>query len=48
MIGEKSSQEALELVGYINKQTNKLSKVIESLEYSTEDLEGIVESFTIA
>ena len=48
VIGEKSSQEALELVGYINKQTNKLSKVIESLEYSTEDLEGIVESFTIA
>lgn len=48
VIGEKSSKEALELVEYINKQTNKLSKVIESLEYSTEDLEGIVESFTVA
>jgi methyl-accepting chemotaxis protein len=28
-IGEKSSKEALELVVYINKQTQKLSKVIE-------------------
>jgi len=48
IIGEKSSKEAIELVGYINKQTNKLSKVIESLEYSTEDLGKIVESFTVA
>lgn len=47
-IGEKSSQEALELVTYINKQTEKLSKVIESLEYSTEDLDGIVESFKVS
>lgn len=46
-IGEESSMEALKLVEYINKQTNKLSKVIESLEYSTEDLGGIVESFTV-
>jgi methyl-accepting chemotaxis protein len=47
-VGEKSSQEALELVAYINKQTEKLSKVIESLEYSTEDLDGIVESFKVS
>lgn len=46
-IGETSSKEALELVSYINKQTGKLSKVIESLEYSTEDLDEIVESFKI-
>lgn len=48
IIGEKSSKEVLELVSYINKQTQKLSKVIESLEYSTEDLDGIVESFKIS
>ena len=46
-VGEKSSQEALELVFYINKQTDKLSKVIESLEYSTANLDGIVESFKV-
>lgn len=46
-IGEQSSAETLELVSYIIKQTEKLSKVIESLEYSTEDLEGIVEGFKI-
>lgn len=46
-IGKKSSDEALQLVTYINKQTTKLSKVIESLEYSTEDLSKIVEVFTI-
>ncbi|WP_099468938.1 methyl-accepting chemotaxis protein [Konateibacter massiliensis] len=46
-VGEQSSKEVLELVSYINRQTEKLSKVIESLEYSTEDLGGIVESFKI-
>lgn len=45
--GETSSKEALELVSYINKQTGKLSKVIESLEYSTADLNEMVESFKI-
>lgn len=47
ILGENSSKEALELVFYINKQTEKLSKVIESLEYSTNDLDEIVESFKI-
>lgn len=47
IVGEKSSKETLELVSYIIKQTEKLSKVVESLEYSTEDLEEIIEGFVI-
>lgn len=47
-IGEKSSAEAFELVNYIIRQTDKLSKVVESLEYSTQDMESIVESFKIS
>ncbi|MGB4661041.1 MAG: methyl-accepting chemotaxis protein [Mobilitalea sp.] len=46
-VSEKNSTEALELVTYIIKQTEKLSKVIESLEYSTGGLEEIVEEFKI-
>lgn len=48
VVGEQSSTEALELVNYIIRQTDKLSKVIESLEYSTQDMESIVESFKIS
>lgn len=48
VVGERSSQEAKELVTYINRQTDKLTKVIESLEDSTENLDGIVESFKVS
>lgn len=48
VIGEESSREALELVSYIIYQTDKLSKVIESLEYSTRDTGNIVDSFRVS
>ena len=47
-VGEQSREEAIELINYIIHQTDKLSKVIESLEYSTDDLENIVGSFKIS
>ncbi len=47
-IGEKSNQEALKLVTYMNKQKEKLSKVIESLKYSTANVDGVVESFKVS
>lgn len=47
-VGEQSREAAIELINYIIHQTDKLSKVIESLEYSTDDLENIVGSFKIS
>lgn len=48
VVDEQSSTDAIELVNYIIRQTDKLSKVIESLEYSTDDLESIIGAFIIA
>ena len=46
--GEQSREAAIELINYIIHQTDKLSKVIESLEYSTRDTGNIVDSFRVS
>lgn len=47
-VGEESVEEALKLTEYVSYQNEKLSKVIEGLEYSTQGLAEIVESFKVS
>lgn len=45
--GEENSQHALELIENITIQTGKLDKVLDDLEYSTQDLSNLVGAFKV-